>query len=143
MVGGNGKHSQQNTSIHKNYFYINTLFAASTSQQSEENLPSSTTQEPKTPSQKSPEEAEDLLVAKSKNPYSIDAILRTPTAAGGATPGGAAMNLPNNSIKRKLLDDDSDDGTEAKSPVKFEKKLKIEDTTEEELNVVKDEDNGD
>ena len=120
---------------------FNTLFAASTSQQSEENLPSSTTQEPKTPSQKSPEEAEDLLVAKSKNPYSIDAILRTPTAAGGAT--SAAMNLPNNSIKRKLLDDDSDDGTEAKSPVKFEKKLKTEDTSEEELNVVKDEDNGD
>ena len=82
-----------------------------------------------------------MLIAKSnKNPYSIDAILRTPTAAlGGAA--STVSNSPNSSIKRKLLDDDSDRKTEATSPVKIEKKLKIEDTSEEELNVVKDEDN--
>ena len=70
--------------------------SASTSHQSEENLPSSTTQEHKTPSQK--EEADDSVVVKAKNPYSIDAILRTPTAAtGGAT--SASANSSSSSIK--------------------------------------------
>ena len=115
--------------------------SASTSHQSEENLPSSTTQEHKNPSQK--EEADDSVVVKAKNPYSIDAILRTPTAAtGGAT--SASANSSSSPIKRKLVNEDLDNKTgnlELLSSIKSEKKMKREDNSEEELKVVQDEEN--
>ena len=115
--------------------------SASTSHQSEENLPSSTTQEHKTPSQK--EEVDDSIVVKAKNPYSIDAILRTPTAAtGGAT--SASANSSSSSIKRKLVNEDLDNKTgnlELTLPIKSEKQMKREDNSEEELKVVQDEEN--
>ena len=116
--------------------------SASTSHQSEENLPSSTTQEHKNPSQK--EEADDSVVVKAKNPYSIDAILRTPTAAtGGAT--SASANSSSSPIKRKLVNEDLDNKTgnlELTLPIKNEKKMKREDNSEEEQKIqVQDEEN--
>ena len=111
--------------------------SASTSHQSEENLPSSTTQEHKNPSQK--EEADDSVVVKAKNPYSIDAILRTPTAATSAS-----ANSSSSPIKRKLVNEDLDNKTgnlELTPPIKSEKKMKREDNSEEELKVVQDEEN--
>ena len=76
----------------------------------EEDLPSSTTQEPKTP------QKVDVVVAdemKSKNPYSIEALLQNTAAV----------------VKRKLTDD-------VTTP---DKKVKQEDTSEEELKVEDDE----
>ena len=118
---------------------------ASTSQQSEENMPSSTTQD----TQKSSEDDESVAVVKSKNPYSIDAILRTPTSTPANT--GVSPNTSNNApIKRKLVEKEEVDNknknnelTIPPSDLKTEKKIKREETSEEELKVVEDEENDD
>jgi phosphoribosylaminoimidazole-succinocarboxamide synthase len=123
---------------------IKVFLLASTSHQSEENLPSSTTQEHKTPSQKIGEEADDSVVVKAKNPYSIDAILRTPTVATGSATSASA-NSSSSPIKRKLVDEDLDNKTgnlELTLPIKNEKKMKREDNSEEEQKIqVQDEEN--
>ena len=76
----------------------------------EEDLPSSTTQEPKTPQKVDVAVADEM---KSKNPYSIEALLQNTAAV----------------VKRKLTDD-------VTTP---DKKVKQEDTSEEELKVEDDE----
>ena len=76
----------------------------------EEDLPSSTTQEPKTPQKVDVAVADEM---KSKNPYSIEALLQNTAAV----------------VKRKLTDDIT-------TP---DKKVKQEDTSEEELKVEDDE----
>ena len=119
---------------------------ASTSQQSEENMPSSTTQD----TQKSSEEDESAAVVKSKNPYSIDAILRNPTSSI-PTNTGVSPNTSNKApIKRKLVEKEQVDTknknnelTIPASDLKTEKKIKREETSEEELKVVEDEENDD
>ena len=78
-------------------------------------MPSSTTQEPKTP-QKNELPGDDI---KSKNPYSIEAILQNTATAGTVT-------------KRKITD--SDDIT-----LPNNKKVKLEENSEEELKVEDDE----
>ena len=80
-------------------------------------MPSSTTQEPKTP-QKNELPGDDI---KSKNPYSIEAILQNTATAGTVT-------------KRKITDSD-----DIAVP---NKKVKLEETSEEELKV-EDDDNND
>ena len=101
---------------------------------SEEDLPTSTTQEPKTPKHDQHQEAEST---KAKNPYSIDAILKTKTTT-------TSTNAANNSkaadkLVKRRLEEDFEADLDAKR-ITPEKRVKLEENSEEEELKVEEED---